>query len=94
MSTGKRIAVFPEPGAIGPVMNLVGICQGLRDLGHECIFALDPQTRNHLTSSRSDEFIEARSVPTDIPDLDFLLLFRNEVSYPRAIGARSEFIKR
>jgi hypothetical protein len=30
---GKTIAVFPEPGAIGPVMNLVGICQGLRDMG-------------------------------------------------------------
>jgi MGT family glycosyltransferase len=42
MGAGKRIAVFPEPGAIGPVMNLVGICQGLRDLGHECIFILDP----------------------------------------------------
>jgi MGT family glycosyltransferase len=38
----KRIAVFPEPGAIGPVMNLVGIAQGLRDMGHECIFLLDP----------------------------------------------------
>ena len=23
-------------------MNLVGICQGLRDFGHECIFILDP----------------------------------------------------
>ena len=42
MSAGKKIAVFPEPGAIGPVMNLVGIGQGLRDLGHECIFVLDP----------------------------------------------------
>jgi UDP:flavonoid glycosyltransferase YjiC (YdhE family) len=42
MSAGKRIAVFPEPGAIGPVMNLVGVCQGLRDLGHECVFILDP----------------------------------------------------
>jgi len=38
----KRIAVFPEPGAIGPVMNLVGIAQGLRELGHECVFLLDP----------------------------------------------------
>lgn len=42
MGSGKRIAVFPEPGAIGPVMNLVGIGQGLRELGHECIFILDP----------------------------------------------------
>ena len=39
---GKRIAVFPEPGAIGPAMNLVGICQGLRELGHESIFVLEP----------------------------------------------------
>ena len=39
---GKKIAVFPEPGAIGPVMNLVGICQGLRQLGHEPIFVLEP----------------------------------------------------
>jgi len=42
MGAGKRVAVFPEPGAIGPVMNLVGICQGLRDFGHECIFIIDP----------------------------------------------------
>ena len=42
MSKGKKIAVFPEPGAIGPVMNLIGIAQGLRDLGHECSFILDP----------------------------------------------------
>jgi MGT family glycosyltransferase len=34
--------VFPEPGAIGPVMNLIGIAQGLRELGHECVFVLDP----------------------------------------------------
>ena len=42
MAAGKKIAVFPEPGAIGPVMNLVGICQGLRERGHECVFVLDP----------------------------------------------------
>jgi MGT family glycosyltransferase len=42
MTARKRIAVFPEPGAIGPVMNLIGICQALRDLGHECTFLLDP----------------------------------------------------
>lgn len=39
---GSRIVVFPEPAAIGPVMNLIGIAQGLRELGHECIFVLDP----------------------------------------------------
>ncbi len=33
MSARKKIAVFPEPGAVGPVMNLIGICQGLRELG-------------------------------------------------------------
>lgn len=38
----KKIAVFPEPGTIGPVMNLVGIRQGLRDRGHELIFILEP----------------------------------------------------
>jgi len=27
---------------MGPVMNLVGICQGLRERGHECVFVLDP----------------------------------------------------
>ena len=42
VSARKKIAVFPEPGAIGPVMNLVGVSQGLRELGHECIFILDP----------------------------------------------------
>jgi UDP:flavonoid glycosyltransferase YjiC (YdhE family) len=40
--TRSRIAVFPEPAAIGPVMNLIGLCQGLRELGHECVFVLDP----------------------------------------------------
>ncbi len=42
MTARRKIAVFPEPGAVGPVMNLIGICQGLRDLGHECTFLLDP----------------------------------------------------
>jgi len=42
MGSTKKIAVFPEPGAMGPVMNLIGIGQGLRDLGHECTFLLDP----------------------------------------------------
>ncbi len=42
MGAPKRIAVFPEPAAIGPVMNLIGLCQGLRELGHECVFLLDP----------------------------------------------------
>ena len=42
MSGRKKIAVFPEPGAIGPLMNLIGICQGLRELGHESIFVIDP----------------------------------------------------
>jgi len=39
---GRRVVVFPEPAAIGPVMNLIGIAQGLRELGHECVFILDP----------------------------------------------------
>jgi len=39
---GKRIVVFPEPGALGPVMNLVGLSQGLRELGHEPVFVLEP----------------------------------------------------
>jgi MGT family glycosyltransferase len=38
----KKIAVFPEPGAIGPAMNLIGICQGLREMGHETLFILEP----------------------------------------------------
>jgi len=41
-STRKKVAVFPEPAAIGPLMNLVGVAQGLRELGHECVFLLDP----------------------------------------------------
>jgi len=41
----NRIAVFPEPGALGPVMNLVGIAQGLRERGHEVIFILEPGLR-------------------------------------------------
>jgi MGT family glycosyltransferase len=39
---GRRVVVFPEPAAIGPVMNLIGVAQGLRELGHECLFVLDP----------------------------------------------------
>ena len=42
MTRAKRIAVFPEPGAIGPAMNLIGICQGLREAGHEPVFILEP----------------------------------------------------
>lgn len=41
MSKGKKIALFPEPGALGPVMNLVGIAQALREIGHTPIFILD-----------------------------------------------------
>src|SRR5262245_22910225 len=40
--TGRRIALFPEPAAIGPLMNLIGIAQGLRELRHECTFIIDP----------------------------------------------------
>lgn len=43
---GKKIAVFPEPGALGPVMNLVGISQGLRDRGHDVTFILEPGLRD------------------------------------------------
>ncbi|MEQ8262293.1 glycosyltransferase [Pseudohaliea sp.] len=45
---GKKIAVFPEPGALGPVMNLVGIAQGLRSRGHEVVFILEPGLRGHV----------------------------------------------
>jgi UDP:flavonoid glycosyltransferase YjiC (YdhE family) len=38
----RRVVVFPEPAAIGPLMNLIGIGQGLRELGHECLFLVDP----------------------------------------------------
>ena len=38
----RRVVVFPEPAAIGPLMNLIGIAQGLRELGHDCVFLLDP----------------------------------------------------
>ncbi|WP_373491424.1 glycosyltransferase [Parasphingorhabdus sp.] len=40
-----RIAVFPEPGALGPVMNLIGVSQGLRERGHEVTFILEPGLR-------------------------------------------------
>ena len=52
---GKKIAVFPEPGAIGPVMNLVGICQGLRDMGHEAVFVLEPGLKGTVESYGFDE---------------------------------------
>lgn len=38
----KKVAFFPEPGALGPAMNSVGIAQALRELGHVPIFILDP----------------------------------------------------
>lgn len=41
-ATGRKIAVFPEPGAIGPAMNLIGISQGLKALGHDIVFVLEP----------------------------------------------------
>ncbi|MEX0706693.1 MAG: glycosyltransferase [Woeseia sp.] len=41
----NKIAVFPEPGALGPVMNLVGVAQGLRERGHEVTFILEPGLR-------------------------------------------------
>ena len=55
VAAGKKIAVFPEPGAIGPVMNLVGICQALRDLGHECVFILDPGLEGSVTGYGFEE---------------------------------------
>ncbi|HIM45695.1 MAG TPA: glycosyl transferase family 1, partial [Alphaproteobacteria bacterium] len=47
---GKKIAVFPEPGAIGPVMNLVGICQGLKEMGHDPVFVLEPGLKGTVES--------------------------------------------
>lgn len=47
---GKTIAVFPEPGAIGPVMNLVGICQGLKEMGHDPVFILEPGHKGTVES--------------------------------------------
>ncbi|MDO8863828.1 glycosyltransferase [Haliea sp. E1-2-M8] len=41
----KKIAVFPEPGAIGPLMNLIGISQGLRNRGYDIYFILEPGLR-------------------------------------------------
>ena len=55
MAASAKIAVFPEPGAIGPVMNLVGICQALRDLGHECVFILDPGLEGSVTGYGFEE---------------------------------------
>ncbi len=55
MEKGKKVAVFPEPGAIGPVMNLVGICQALRDLGHDCVFILDPGLEGTVTGYGFEE---------------------------------------
>jgi MGT family glycosyltransferase len=52
---GRRVVVFPEPAAIGPVMNLVGIAQGLRELGHECIFLLDPGLAGKAAAYGFDE---------------------------------------
>jgi len=56
MAQGRRIVVFPEPAAVGPAMNLVGVCQGLRDLGHECVVILDPGLEGRV---RSYGFAEA-----------------------------------
>lgn len=52
---GKKIVVFPEPGALGPVMNLVGISQGLRDMGHEVIFVLEPGLKGTVEQYGFDE---------------------------------------
>ncbi len=52
---GKTIAVFPEPGAIGPVMSLVGICQGLRDMGHQPVFVLEPGLKGTVESYGFEE---------------------------------------
>ena len=52
---GKKIAVFPEPGAIGPVMNLVGICQGLKEMGHDPVFVLEPGLKGTVESYGFEE---------------------------------------
>jgi len=52
---GKKIAVFPEPGAIGPVMNLVGICQGLKEMGHDPVFVLEPSLKGTVESYGFEE---------------------------------------
>ena len=51
----KKIAVFPEPGAIGPAMNLVGICQGLREIGHDPVFVLEPGLKDTAASYGFEE---------------------------------------
>jgi MGT family glycosyltransferase len=42
VAAGRTIAFFPEPAAIGPLMNSVGIAQGLAELGHRPVFLIDP----------------------------------------------------
>jgi MGT family glycosyltransferase len=38
----KTVAIFTEPAAIGPLMNCIGIAQGLLALGHTPVFLIDP----------------------------------------------------
>ena len=52
---GAKIAVFSEPGSIGPTMNLVGICQGLRELGHEPVFILEPSLAGSVSGYGFEE---------------------------------------
>ena len=42
VSMSKTIAIFTEPAAIGPLMNCIGIAQGLEALGHKPVFLIDP----------------------------------------------------
>ena len=35
------IALFPEPGAWGPLNNLVALAEVLRERRHRCVFVLE-----------------------------------------------------
>ena len=62
------IALFPEPGAWGPLNNLVALAEVLRERGHRCVFVLEESFAGVMDAKGFEERTFAISAPADEAD--------------------------
>ena len=62
------IALFPEPGAWGPLNNLVALAEVLRRRGHRCVFVLEESFAGVMDAKGFEERTFAISAPAEETD--------------------------
>ena len=53
----KTVAIFTEPAAIGPLMNCIGVAQGLEQLGYKPVFLIDPSIQGKASAYGFEEVL-------------------------------------